>query len=202
MNATNKTLPTALAALLLMIGLCLVTLPTVAQEPPAQEAAAQESSAQTIAPARIGTINSQRLMTESIAGQEAMTKLKQLADSKQAEGQGMQAAIEDLRRQINEGRLSLSEEKLAELQKEMESQTVALRRFGDDAERELERSRQEELGGIERQLMPLIQEVGDELGLTFVLDQQGSGLLYADEGTDITDLVLKRFNAVLSAAGN
>lgn len=192
MNATRKSAFPALTGLLLLAVAALG----------APAASAQESAGQTIAPARIGILNSQRLMTESVAGQEAMTKLKQLADSKQAEGSAMQASIEDLRRQITEGRLSLSEEKLSELEKTMESQVVALRRFGDDAERELERGRQEALGGIERQLMPLIQEVGNDLGLTYIFDQQGSGLLFADEGTDITEIVLQRFDEVLTAAGD
>lgn len=205
MNATSKTAFPTLTAIALLALVSWSATPARAQEaaePTAAPVAALDSAGQTIEPARIGIIHSQRLMTESVAGQTAMTQLKALADSKQAEGQAMQASIEDLRRQLNEGRLSLSEEKLAELEKTMESQIVALQRFGDDAERELERSRQEALGSIERQLLPLIQEVGNQLGLTYIFDQQASGLLYAKDGTDITGIVLKRFDETLAAAGN
>jgi outer membrane protein len=154
-----------------------------------------------VSEAKVAILDVQRLMTESVAGQEALARLKELRDSKQAEGQAKQSAVEALRDQINEGRLSLSEEKLIELEKQMEAEVLALRRFGDDAERELERSRVEALQEIERQVMPLIEQIGDEMGLTYIFDRMGSGLLFAADGTDITDLVLQRFDATVAAAG-
>ena len=42
--------------------------------------------------------------------------------------------------------------------------------------------------------MPIIQELGREMKFQMIFNKFQSGLVYADEATDITDLVLKRFN--------
>ena len=144
--------------------------------------------------ANLAVIDVQRVVTESDPGKEAIQKLKTLSDAKVAEGQTLQQNLAALQEQFNKQRFTVSEERLAEMNKELEDGSIAIRRFEDDAKRELEEARRRELGGLEQKILPIINEIGQERGYTLIFNKFQSGLVYADEAVDITDDVIRRFN--------
>jgi len=142
----------------------------------------------------IGVIDVQRVVTESDPGKQALQKLKELQDAKIDQGRALQQELAAMQEQMSKQRFTLSEERLAELTKQMEDAQIALQRFQDDAERELDESRRRELGGLEGRIIPVINEIGAERGFTLIFNKFQSGLVYADEAVDITDEVIQRFN--------
>jgi outer membrane protein len=142
----------------------------------------------------VAVIDVQRVVTESDPGKEALQKLKELQEGKIDEGRGLQQELTTMQEQMSKQRFTLSEERLAELTKQIEDKQIALQRFQDDAERELEEARRRELGGLEGRIIPVINEIGAERGLTLIFNKFQSGLVYADDAIDITDDVILRFN--------
>ncbi|MDH3255892.1 MAG: OmpH family outer membrane protein [Acidobacteriota bacterium] len=153
------------------------------------------ASAQAAPAQKFGVINVGRLLEESQAGQEALQRLKNLREQKEAEAKGQEDKIKGLRDRINEGRLSLSEEKLAEMQKELEEQIISYQRFQDDAQREFQKLQVGIFENIQRQVMPIITAAGKEQGFTMIFNKFESGLVFAVEEIDITDLILEKFDA-------
>jgi outer membrane protein len=143
---------------------------------------------------KIAIIDVQRVVTESDPGKEALGKLKQLSDAKVEEGRALQTDLAALQDQVQKQRFTLSEDKLAEMTKQIEDKGIALKRFEDDAQRDLNAARQRTLGGLEQQIMPIINTVGEEQGFTLIFNKFQSGLVYADQAIDITDDVIRRFN--------
>ncbi len=154
-------------------------------------AAALPAAAQQL---NIAVIDVQRVVTESDPGKEALQKLKLLQDGKIDEGRALQQQLSAMQEQMSKQRFTLSEERLAELSKQLEDGQIALQRFQDDAERELDEARRRELGGLEGRIIPVINEIGVELGFTLIFNKFQSGLVYADDTVDITDDVILRFN--------
>ncbi|MCD4749933.1 MAG: OmpH family outer membrane protein [Thermoanaerobaculales bacterium] len=148
------------------------------------------------AQAQIAVIDIQRVVTESDAGKESLGKLKRLQDAKIAEGRQIQEDMDGLRDQISKQRFTLSQEKLEELNKQFEDKGIALQRFQDDAQRELEEARRKALGGLEERILPIIDQVGKDQGMTLIFNKFQSGLVYADDSVDITEEVIRRFNTV------
>jgi outer membrane protein len=142
----------------------------------------------------IAVIDVQRVVTESDPGKEALAGLKVLQDQKIEEGRGLQQELDALRDQLNKQQFTLSEEKLEELGKQIQSKGIALQRFQDDAQRELDEARRKVLSGLEERIMPIIDDVGKEKGLSLIFNKFQSGLVYAAESVDITDEVIRRFN--------
>ena len=142
----------------------------------------------------IAVIDVQRVVTESDPGKEALQKLKLLQDAKIDEGRALQQQLTTMQEQMSKQRFTLSEERLAELSKQMEDGQIALQRFQDDAERDLDEARRRELGGLEGRIIPVINEIGAERGFTLIFNKFQSGLVYADDTVDITDDVILRFN--------
>jgi outer membrane protein len=142
----------------------------------------------------VAVIDVQRVVTDSDPGKEALQRLRTLQDEKIAEGRNLQTDLETLREQFNKQRLTLSEQKLAEMSGQIEDKTIALQRFEDDAKRSLEEARRTTLGSLEERIMPIINQIGKERGFTLIFNKFQSGLVYADDAVDITDDVIRRFN--------
>jgi outer membrane protein len=153
-------------------------------------AAALPAAAQS----KVAVIDVQRVVAESDPGKEAIQKLKAISDAKVQEGQTLQQEMATLQEQFNKQRYTVSEQRLAEMTKVLEDKNIAIRRFEDDAKRELEEARRRELGGLEEQILPIINQIGQEEGITVIFNKFQSGLVYADEAVDITDDVILRFN--------
>ena len=160
-------------------------------------AAALSGQERDTGPARIAVIDVRRILTESQAGREALEVLRALKESKEAEMAEKEKPAAELQDRIENGRLALSEEKQAELQQDLQTLLIELRRAQDDARREFEDRQVAELGAIEERLMPLVEQIGEEQGLTLIFNKfEDSGLLYAAPGSDITDLVMERLDSL------
>ncbi len=142
----------------------------------------------------VAVIDVDQLVQQSAAGKESMGRIRKMQDEKLAERKKMTDELEGLQKQLETQRATLSEAKIADLQKQLEDKGIALKRYDDDAQQQLEEARRKELGDLEKRIMPIIQELGREMKLQLVFNKFQSGLVYADDSLDITDVVIKRFN--------
>jgi outer membrane protein len=145
---------------------------------------------------KVSVIDVQRVVTESDPGKEVMQRLRSLTEAKAQQGQSLQQELATLQDQFNKQRFTVSEARQAEMQKGIEDKQIAIRRFQDDAQREVAEAQRRELGSLEERIMPIIDQIGKEQGLTMIFNKFQSGLVYADETIDITDEVIRRFNRV------
>jgi outer membrane protein len=159
----------------------LATLAAVAAVPAAAET-------------KVAVIDVQRVVTDSDPGKGTLQKLKGFQDQKLEQGKSLQAEMDALRDRYNKQRFTLADDKLRELEKQIEDKGIELKRFQDDAQRELEDARRRELEALEGRIMPIINQIGKEQGITLIFNKFQSGLVYADETVDITDEVIRRFN--------
>jgi len=143
---------------------------------------------------KLAVIDVQMLVQESAAGKEAMNRVRTLRDQKDAEGKKLVAAMQSLDKQLQTQGATLSDAKRAELAKQIEDKKIELNRFGTDAQQLLEETQRKELAALEKQIMPIISEIGRERKYTMIFNKFQAGLVYADDAVDLTDEVLKRFN--------
>jgi outer membrane protein len=80
------------------------------------------------------------------------------------------------------------------LAKQIEDKRIAMKRFAEDAEKEVGQARERELLALESSIKPVVEGVGKEMGLAAIFNKYESGLIYAADSVDITDAVIKRFN--------
>lgn len=154
-------------------------------------------AAQGSAPAgaiKVAVIDTEKILLSSQAGKKALADLKKLQEQKEGDLRTRAQELKDLQAKINDGRLSLAQDKLADLSKQYEEKEIALRRAQDDANRELGKKRDEMLGAIDERVMPVINQVGKDLGYTLIFRKFESGLIYADEAIDITTMVIQRLD--------
>jgi outer membrane protein len=175
-----------------LLGFALATAPVAAQAAPAAAPA-------PAGPIRVAVIDTEKILLSSNAGKKVVADLKRLQEQREKELGARAAELKDLQTKINDGRLSLAQDKLADLSKQYEEKEIAIRRAQDDATRELNKKRDDMLAQIDQRVMPVINQVGKDLGYTLIFRKFESGLIYADEAIDITGTVIQRLDA--AAAG-
>ena len=146
------------------------------------------------APQRVAVIDVQKILATSNPGKAAYERLKKLQDDRMARAQKMDDDIKALDNEINSKKLSLSEDKLTEMQKQLSDKKIAMQRYAQDADREVTDARDKALAELQTKIMPVIDQIGKEMGLAAIFNKFESGLVYASDAIDITDTVIKRFN--------
>jgi Skp family chaperone for outer membrane proteins len=159
--------------------------------------AVQAVAAQSTAP-KIGVMNVLRAIVECREGKQANEEFQKKFEAKRDELSKKQKEIETLQQQLKSQAATLNDEARAGLSKSIEQKTTELKRAQEDAEKEFNELRNEIFNRIGSKLAPLVQQYAKEKNFTLVLDSssQTTQLTYIDPATDITDEVVKRYDAM------
>lgn len=174
---------------LLIVGLALCLLW------PAPPAAAQEQ-----APVKIGVLDLQGVMENSIQGKKFQAEMEKLTTEKQQDISSREKMIQGIQRELEAGANILSDQAKREKQDEAERLIIELRRYRDDAERELESRYRRMLADVEEKILPIISAFGEENNYTLIMARMQSGLVYADRSTDVTPMIVSLFDQSVAAA--
>ncbi len=150
-------------------------------------------------PARVAVVDVQKVLTQSSAGKVAYEKLKKMQEDRLNKAKSMDEEMKKLETDLNTKRISLAEDKLAEMAKQLADKKIAMQRFAQDADREIGEARDRELQALQVKIEPVIDALGKEMGLALIFNKFESGLVYASDAVEITDTVIQRFNAAAGA---
>lgn len=150
-------------------------------------------------PAKIAVVNLDYIVAQSPAGKELQGRLDQFMSEIRGEVERRTETARDLRRRIAEGTNSLSDDKLAELQRQYEDAQIAIKRYQDDKQREGQKMQTDGLREIEKQLEPIFVKIRDEGGYDLILNNVPGVVLMAGDRIDITQKVIERLQADATA---
>ena len=147
---------------------------------------------------KIGIINPQAVLQSSTKGKEAISRLQALQTAKQKKFEGMQKEIDTLEKDT----LSpvLNAETREKKTQELQSKRVEIKRFAEDAQKDSLATQQKEFESLQRELMPIIEKIAKGAGFSLVLDLNTAGVTYFDPAVDITEKVIKAYDAQSAAA--
>lgn len=152
------------------------------------------------APGRIAVIDVQKVLATSTAGKAAYDRLKKMQEERIAKAKGMEDELRKLETDLSTKRLSLSEDKVVELTKQISDRKIAMQRYAQDADREVGEARDRALLELENKIKPVIDALGKEMGIAVIFNKFESGLVYASDAVDLTDTVIQRFNSAVASA--
>jgi outer membrane protein len=144
-------------------------------------------------PTRIGVVDFQKVLTESAPGKASLAKLSALQNDRIAKAKALNDEMRKLDTDAKNPALtpaqrSTAEQRLAEKQ-------IAIKRFAEDADKEIGTARDRELVALQGRLKPIIDTVGREMTMAAIFNKFESGLIYANDAIDITNAIITRFNA-------
>jgi Skp family chaperone for outer membrane proteins len=144
---------------------------------------------------KIGVVDSQKVLQESKEGKTVMNQLQEKDKRNSAELSRRDEEIRNLQTKLNTQRLTLTQEAIINLTSDLESKTTARKRFAEDTYRDMQSMTQRMFQKIQGELLPIIEKLGKERGLDIIFDLGNSGAVYYSPTIDVTQEVIKRYDA-------
>ncbi len=143
---------------------------------------------------KIFYMDSQKILTESVAGKEAFSQLEKLKAEKEKEINKAKDGLKKMDEEINLKGSTMKESAKLELQAKYESEYKSLQRLVKDAQEELRRKEMFLVKPISEEVNTVIDEYGKENAVDLILDRRDPGIIYTSTKLDITDAIIKLFD--------
>jgi len=154
-------------------------------------------SAFAFAEFKIGIINPQVVLQNSSKGKEAIGRLRTMQLSKQKAYDALQKEIDTLEKDAMSP--ALNTEARDKKAQELANKRTEIKRFAEDAQKDSVAAQQKEFEKIQSDLMPIIEKIAKENGYSLILDVNSAGVTYFEPGIDLTEKVVKAYDAQSAA---
>ena len=146
------------------------------------------------AESKLGYLDIQKALGQSEAGKAVKEQLTSKFKKYQDEINSKQEELKRLKNELETQSSILSESKRAEKEKDYSTKLKNFQQFTKDAQDEIQAKDKELTKKILESFEKVVQEFGRKNGYTFIFVRT-EGIMFADEKTDLTDELLKLFNA-------
>ena len=163
-------------------------------------AAIGPAAAQAPASLKIGVFDANRVSEETEEGKRIQAKLSAFGDKKKSELAAKDKEIADLRSQLDSQNLSLSPEKQAQIQKDIQRKTLELQQGQEAARNEFQIEVSDAQNKFQEQLIRVINQFGRDEGFTMIIERTTGGVAFAAESVDVTTAIVDKFNEMVKVA--
>jgi Skp family chaperone for outer membrane proteins len=157
-------------------------------------------SAQAQQTLKVGIINSQEILEKSIEGKKAIAQLEEKNRKTQQDLSKLDDQIRQLETRLNTQGLTMTQEAILSISADLDRKRTERQRMAEDASKEIQELQQRLYLRIQSEVMPLISNLGKERGLDLILDLRASGVLYFNPTIDLTQELIKRYDATKTPA--
>lgn len=155
-------------------------------------AIALAASSTFAADVKIGVFDFQRVSEETARGQELRAGLEKFGDKKKAEITAKENELKAMEDKYKAEAFSLTAEKRAQMEKDIQKKQLDLQSFRDSAQKEMQIEVNEAQGKFNDQLLTIINSLGKERGYTLVFAKEQ--VAFAADTADMTSELIERFN--------
>jgi len=144
---------------------------------------------------KIAYVDIQKAVNDSNAGKEAKKAITKDVEKIQHIVVDKQKELQTLKESLDKQALMLTPDARANKEKEYQNKLREFQRWGEDTQNEINQKRMEIERNISAALIKVIQKIGADEGYTVILEKNESIVLYAAKSIDITDRVIKAYDA-------
>jgi outer membrane protein len=149
---------------------------------------------------KIGVINSQQAFTASVEGKKAQAQLMDHENKIKSDLARLDAEIKTLETKLTTQRMTLSNEAALQIQSDLDRKTTARKRREEDGAREAQQLQISLVQRIRGEMVGIIEGLAKEKGLDLILDLGASGIVFFNPALDVTDEIIRRYDASKAAA--
>jgi len=147
------------------------------------------------AEAKIAYINIKRVFNESKRGQKEKEAFTAKVNAKKKEVDKKQEEFKVFNEGLEKKAPMLSEQARRDKEKEYQQKAKELEWLVKDSNEELRKLEQQMLDKLMKSLQKVVEKLGAQENYTLILEETASSILYAPKEMDITDQVIKAFDA-------
>jgi outer membrane protein len=141
---------------------------------------------------KFGFFDFQRVSEETSKGQELQSSLTKFREKKQGEIASKENDLKTMRDQYSAQALSLSPDKRAQLEKDIQKKELDLQSVREGAQREMQIEVNEAQQKFQEQLLKVVAAIGKDKGYTAIFER--SQAVFSSDSVDMTGEVIERFN--------
>ena len=144
---------------------------------------------------KVAIVDADQVILKSQKGKAFLKELDAFAKQKDSEIRKKVAEFQQLQKEYKAKAPSLSEDKAMEIQKKLSDMQIEIKRMQDDAKREFQLKQTKGFEKFRKILQPIIEQIAKEKGIDIIFSRAQSGIAYHSPAVDITQEVIKRFDA-------
>ena len=144
---------------------------------------------------KAGYVDLQRALLEVDEGRAAKARLKKMVEEKQKELDKEQEGLRKEMQTLEKQATAMSEETRIKKQTELQQRAIALGQKWEKGQAEMSKQERTELQAIFTKMDPIVAEIAQREGLTMVFEKTDSGLVYAPAALDLTNELVRLYNA-------
>ena len=144
---------------------------------------------------KVGVVNSQNAFNASIEGKKAQVQLQDRDNKIKADLAKLDNEIKQLQTRLSTQQMTLTNEAIIQIQSDIDKKTTARKRMEEDAGRDMQQLQYTLIQRIRGEMVGIIESIAKERGYDLVLDLGASGIVFFNPMIDVTDEVIKRYDA-------
>lgn len=141
---------------------------------------------------KIGFVDMQKAIQSTAAGKKAKDELEKDFNKKKKELEKKEADLKKMGEDLEKKKSVLSEEALGKKQAEFQEEMLKYRDVVGKSQVEIQKKERDLTAPILEKMKKVISKISKEGGYSLVLENSQM-VLYADQGADLTDAVVKAF---------
>lgn len=147
-----------------------------------------------IGPAKVAWIDLQAAIIQTEEGKREFGEIQKWVDKKNSELQALNKELGTLKQQLEVQGPKLTDEAREDLELQIETKETYLQRFQQDTQKEIENRRIRASNFIGRRMLPVLEKLSKEKGLSAVQYLNPSRDAWVDPALVITDEVIRAYN--------
>ncbi len=163
--------------LFVLVALCLLPVSAVAADP-----------------FKVGVIDLQRCIQDSIEGKKAKNNLQAKKDDMQKKLDVRQNKLLQIKKELEKQSMMLSMDAKQDKEKEFERQRREFKYFYDDISNQMRKAEAEVRKVLLGELETVVGDIGQKGNYTLIFERRSSGIMYLQNTVDLTDEVIKAYD--------
>jgi outer membrane protein len=143
---------------------------------------------------KVGFVDMQKAITTTKSFKRSMTKYQTSYKSEQTKIQAKEEAIKKKKDELEKQKFVMSPDLVAKKEEQWRNDYKDFKRYVQDKNESFQRTRDEMGRQILVKMMAVVKKLGKEKKFTVILENKS--VLYNDSTVDLTDIVVKRFDAL------
>ena len=144
---------------------------------------------------KIGYVDLRRAVSEVEDGKAAKAQLKKDFDLKQKALDDMQGELKKMKEQLDKQAVVMSEEVKREKQTDLDRKFLEMQNRAMQMQSELSGREQELMRKIFDKMSQVVREIAEAEGFTYVFEKNDAGILHAPAANDLTNELVRKYNA-------
>jgi outer membrane protein len=151
---------------------------------------------------KIGMVDIRKVLDTSMAGKATLAELKSSGEKMESEIQQKWSDIQELKKNLERKAMVMNPETREQTERDLNIKVTDVKFLEQKYSDDFKRQELQLVSHIKDEVLSIIDEIGKREGYTLILERKETGVLFAPTAMDLTDQVVREYDAKQPAQGS